>query len=119
MSADALQKLVARHVAQASVKCPSLKEKAVTPHTLCHAATMNLLVHGVDLSVIALWLGHESVRSRRIRFFGVNTTCEMAMKLLLLFRHKYREITTKPLSGCLKNTARSDDYVDFDRTRFC
>jgi len=60
MSADALQKLVARHVAQASMKCPSLKEKAVTPHTLRHAAAMNLLLHGVDLSVIALWLGHES-----------------------------------------------------------
>jgi site-specific recombinase XerD len=60
MSADALQKLVSRHVATASKKCPSLKEKPVTPHTLRHAAAMNLLIHGVDLSVIALWLGHES-----------------------------------------------------------
>jgi site-specific recombinase XerD len=66
MSSDALQKLVTRHVATASVKCPSLKEKNVTPHTLRHAAAMNLLVHGVDLSVIALWLGHESTETTQI-----------------------------------------------------
>ncbi len=66
MSPDALQKLVARHVATASAKCPSLKEKKVTPHTLRHAAAMNLLVHGVDISVIALWLGHESTETTQI-----------------------------------------------------
>ncbi len=66
MSSDALQKLVTRHVSTASVKCPSLKEKKVTPHTLRHAAAMNLLMHGVDLSVIALWLGHESTETTQI-----------------------------------------------------
>ena len=66
MSSDALQKLVARHVATASVKCQSLKEKKVTPHTLRHAAAMSLLIHGVDLSVIALWLGHESTETTQI-----------------------------------------------------
>ncbi len=66
MSADALQKIVTRHVATASAICLSLKEKKVTPHTLRHAAAMNLLVHGVDLSVIALWLGHESTETTQI-----------------------------------------------------
>lgn len=66
LSADALQKLVSRHAAAASVVCPSLKEKSVTPHTLRHAAAMNLLMHGVDLSVIALWLGHESSETTQI-----------------------------------------------------
>jgi integrase/recombinase XerD len=66
ISSDALQKLVARHVATASVKCQSLKEKKVTPHTLRHAAAMSLLIHGVDLSVIALWLGHESTETTQI-----------------------------------------------------
>jgi site-specific recombinase XerD len=46
--------------------CPSLKEKSVTPHTLRHAAAMSLLQHGVDLSVIALWLGHESSETTQI-----------------------------------------------------
>jgi integrase/recombinase XerD len=60
LSADALQRLVSRNVAIACHSCPSLKDKSVTPHTLRHGAAMSLLHHGVDLSVIALWLGHES-----------------------------------------------------------
>jgi integrase/recombinase XerD len=66
LSADALQLLVSRHVETASRTCPSLREKSVTPHTLRHAAAMSLLQHGVDLSVIALWLGHESSETTQI-----------------------------------------------------
>lgn len=66
LSADALQRLVSRHTATACQICPSLKEKSVTPHTLRHAAAMSLLQRGVDLSVIALWLGHESTETTQI-----------------------------------------------------
>lgn len=66
LSADALQRLVSRHAATACQTCPTLKEKSVTPHTLRHAAAMSLLQHGVDLSVIALWLGHESSETTQI-----------------------------------------------------
>ena len=66
LSADALQLLVARHTATACITCPSLKEKNVTPHTLRHAAAMDLLRRGVDLTVIALWLGHESSETTQI-----------------------------------------------------
>ena len=66
LSADALQLLVSRHVETACQTCPSLREKSVTPHTLRHAAAMSLLQHGVDLSVIALWLGHESSETTQI-----------------------------------------------------
>ncbi len=66
MSADALQRLVAKHVATARQTCPSLHDKTVTPHTLRHGAAMALLQHGVDLSVIALWLGHESSDTTQI-----------------------------------------------------
>lgn len=63
LSADAVQRLVARHTATACHVCPSLKAKKVTPHTLRHAAAMALLGRGVDLTVIALWLGHESTET--------------------------------------------------------
>lgn len=63
LSADALQRLVSRHAKTAGKTCPSLIPKSVTPHTLRHTAAMNLLWRGVDLSVIALWLGHESVET--------------------------------------------------------
>lgn len=63
LSADAFQGIVARHTSTACGVCPSLKTKRVTPHTLRHAAAMALLQGGVDLTVIALWLGHESTQS--------------------------------------------------------
>jgi site-specific recombinase XerD len=66
LSADAFQRLVTRHTATARRSCPSLHEKAVTPHTLRHAAAMALLQRGVDLSVIALWLGHESTQTTEV-----------------------------------------------------
>lgn len=66
LSADALQRLVARHIVTARRACPSLMGKTVTPHTLRHAAAMSLLRGGVDLSVIALWLGHESMETTQI-----------------------------------------------------
>jgi len=66
LSADALQRLVAKHVASASRTCPSLRTKKVTPHTLRHGAAMALLRRGVDLSVIALWLGHESTETTQV-----------------------------------------------------
>jgi site-specific recombinase XerD len=66
LSTDALQRLVVRHATTARKTCPSLTEKTVTPHTLRHSAAMDLLRRGVDLSVIALWLGHESTNTTQI-----------------------------------------------------
>lgn len=63
LSSDAVQDLVAKHAATAAASCPSLDSKHVTPHVLRHTAAMRLLHAGVDTSVIALWLGHEDVRS--------------------------------------------------------
>jgi integrase/recombinase XerD len=60
MSADAVQRLVAKHATAAALRCPSISAKRVTPHTLRHTAAMTLLHAGVDTSVIALWLGHQS-----------------------------------------------------------
>jgi integrase/recombinase XerD len=66
LSADALQALVSRHVAGAGANCPSLVGRSITPHSLRHTAAMDLLRRGVDLTVIALWLGHESIETTQI-----------------------------------------------------
>ena len=63
LSADSVQYLVKKHTAVASLQCPSLKQKNVTPHVLRHTAAMELLCAGVDSSVIAMWLGHESTQT--------------------------------------------------------
>ena len=55
-----------RHVAAASATCPALAGRSITPHTLRHTTAMTLLHHGVDQTVIALWLGHESVETTQI-----------------------------------------------------
>jgi integrase/recombinase XerD len=47
-------------VAKAAVTCPSLRGKRISPHTLRHTTAMHLLQAGVDITVIALWLGHEN-----------------------------------------------------------
>jgi len=66
LSRDAVEDLLAKHVRAASPRCASLKHKRVSPHVLRHAAAMDLLQHGVDRSVISLWLGHESVETTQM-----------------------------------------------------
>lgn len=66
LSADALQRLVARHVRAASVACPALAGRSVTPHTLRHTKAMAMLREGASDTLIALWLGHESVETTQI-----------------------------------------------------
>ncbi|PSM30589.1 tyrosine-type recombinase/integrase, partial [Haliangium sp. UPWRP_2] len=45
---------------------PSLANKTISPHVLRHTTAMHLLQAGVDPSVIALWLGHESLQTTHI-----------------------------------------------------
>jgi integrase/recombinase XerD len=66
LSADGVQFLLAKHLVTARQHCPSLKKKRVTPHVLRHTAAMELLQAGVDRSVIALWLGHESIETTQM-----------------------------------------------------
>jgi site-specific recombinase XerD len=63
LSRDALEHRLAKHLIPAATACPSLAAKHVTMHTLRHTAAMTLLAAGVDVSVIALWLGHADNRS--------------------------------------------------------
>ena len=66
LSRDEIERLITKYTNVAKQTCPSLKRKKVSPHVLRHAAAMDLLQHGVDRSVIALWLGHESVETTQM-----------------------------------------------------
>ena len=66
LSVHGVQYLLNKHRTTASKVCPSLKQKRVTVHRLRHTMAMDLLQAGVDRSVIALWLGHESVETTQI-----------------------------------------------------
>jgi integrase/recombinase XerD len=63
LSPDAVQRLVARHAATAQGNHPSLAAKRITAHTLRHSCAMDLLTNGLDVAVLALWLGHEKLES--------------------------------------------------------
>ena len=66
LSVHGVQYLLNKHRMAASAVCPSLKQKRVTVHRLRHTMAMEMLQAGVDRSVIALWLGHESVETTQI-----------------------------------------------------
>lgn len=66
LSRDAVEHLVAKHTTTAATHCPSLNAKTITPHVLRHTCAMRLLQAGVDTTVIALWLGHESIETTQI-----------------------------------------------------
>ena len=79
LSRDAVERLIARHRQTAVRRCPTLKKKTVTPHVLRHTAAMQLLQHGIDRAVIALWLGHESVETTQIYLHADLRLKEQAM----------------------------------------
>lgn len=66
MSTDAVQWLLTKYGKMATHSCDSLAHKHLTPHVLRHTCAMNLLTSGVDITVIALWLGHESLQATQI-----------------------------------------------------
>src|ERR1700726_3307123 len=101
LSADGVQHLLARHVAQARKNCFSLRKKRVSPHVLRHAAAMELLQAGVDRAVIALWLGHESVETTQIYL-----DADLALKEQALAR-------TNPVKGVPKRYQPDDELLAF------
>lgn len=48
---------------RAATKCPTLQRHRIGPHLIRHSTALHLLQSGVDLSVIAMWLGHESIET--------------------------------------------------------
>jgi integrase/recombinase XerD len=79
LSRDAIEHRIAHYVTRASSGNPSIQTKQVTAHTLRHTAAMRLLLSGVDVTVIALWLGHEQVSTTNIYLHADMTQKERAI----------------------------------------
>lgn len=71
-----------RAVAMAARRCPSLRGRRVSPHTLRHTTAMHLLQSGVDLAVIALWLGHADPATTHLYLEADLATKEAALRRL-------------------------------------
>jgi integrase/recombinase XerD len=61
LSRSGVEERLRRAVKSASAKCPSFSKRPISPHTFRHTTAMHMLQSGVDITVIALWLGHESI----------------------------------------------------------
>lgn len=79
LSRDSIAHLVTKHAATAAASHPSIATKNVTPHTLRHTCAMALLQAGVDTTVIALWLGHETIETTQIYIHADMNTKEAAL----------------------------------------
>lgn len=88
LSRDAVERLVAKHTATALQNCKTLERKRITPHVLRHTTAMELLQHGVDRSVIALWLGHESVETTQMYLHADLQLKELALACTTPFATK-------------------------------
>lgn len=101
LSRDAVERRIAKYSRSAARACTTLRTKKVTPHVLRHTAAMRLLHAGVDTSVIALWLGHETIDTTQIYLHA-----DLALKEKALAR-------TTPLNGKQGRYRPSDALLAF------
>ena len=79
LTTDGVQYIINKNLLIAKNNCGSLSNKKVSPHTLRHTTAMQLLEAGVDHSLIALWLGHESPETTQIY---IELNVKMKQKIL-------------------------------------
>lgn len=82
LSRDSVAYLIKQAAQRATSQCPSLGAKKVTPHMIRHTTAMHLMQAGVDINVIALWLGHESIETTNIYLEADLTQKERALAKL-------------------------------------
>ena len=94
-----IEKRLAQAARNAVKACPSLKGRKISPHILRHTTAMHLLQSGVDLTAIALWLGHESPNTTH---HYLEADLEMKKKTLKRLQPpKVKQVTFKPRQALL------------------
>lgn len=73
MTRSGFEYVLAKHVATAAKKAPSLRAKRVSPHVLRHTCALNILRATGDIRKVALWLGHASIQTAEI-YVGADPT---------------------------------------------
>jgi site-specific recombinase XerD len=101
LSRDGVKYILNKHAAAASQRCNTLATKKISPHVMRHSTAMDLLDHGVDISVIALWLGHESVETVQVYLHAHMKRKEQALE------------KTEPFKGGVKRFRPDDDLLEF------
>jgi integrase/recombinase XerD len=94
LSRDGVAYILQQAVERSATTYPSLADKRVTPHLIRHTSGMHLLQAGVDVTVIALWLGHESIQTTHGYI-----EADLAMKEKALKKNGVRRSKNKTIPG--------------------
>jgi site-specific recombinase XerD len=101
LSRDGVAYILQESVRRALPNCPTLATKRISPHVLRHTTAMHLLQSGVDITVIALWLGHESLETTHVYI-----EADLQMKQQALEK-------VEPAGQGFRRFAPSDDLLAF------
>jgi site-specific recombinase XerD len=82
LSSSGVERRLCDALAKASKSCPSLEGRRISPLTVRHTTAMHLLQSGVDITVIALWLGHEEIATTHLYVEADLEMKEAALKRL-------------------------------------
>ena len=88
LSRSAVTKRLEDAVKKAVPQCPTLKKRHISPHTIRHTTAMHLLQKGIDITVIAMWLGHESIETTHMY---INADMTMKTKALCSLQEPSRK----------------------------
>ena len=94
LTRDAIQARLDNYQQIAALTCPSLTGKTITPHVLRHTRAMRMRAAGHDISMIALWLGHEDISSTQKYLHADLRTKERALDRTTSRRRPTRSIPT-------------------------
>jgi site-specific recombinase XerD len=74
MTRSGFECVLDKHVAVAAQRCPSLREKTVSPHVLRHTCAFNMLRATGDIRKVALWLGHSTTKTAELFYLQSDPT---------------------------------------------
>lgn len=98
LSRSGVRSRLAAAASSAAERCRSLDRHSISPHLLRHTTAMHLLQSGVDITVIAVWLGHEST-----------STTHMYIEADLEMKKRAIQKAATPTTG--RDTYRPDDRL--------
>lgn len=101
LSRSSIAQRLALAIKTAAIRLPQLAGRPISPHTIRHTTAMHLLQSGVDITVIALWLGHEDPSTTNIYL-----EADLAMKEEALSR-------LQPVDGSLARYRAPDKVMAF------
>jgi len=79
--------------------CPQLAQREVSPHVIRHSTAMHMLQAGVDITLIALWLGRENPATTHMYVEADLTMKEKALNSVQPHTQSRRD-TSQPTASC-------------------